>query len=61
MTSAASETTRLREAELLGKTVGLFVEKPPVKDYDRSLAELEAELAKRMEKLKVVGEGSRKD
>ncbi len=55
MTSGASESTRLRAAELLGKTVGLFIEKAPPKDEERSLAELEAELAKRMEKLKVAG------
>ncbi|MDU8943492.1 terminase small subunit [Ovoidimarina sediminis] len=63
MTSGASETTRLRAAELLGKTVGLFVEKPPAKDDDRSLAELEAELAERMAKLKLVGavKGCRED
>ena len=61
MTSGASENTRLRAAELLGKTVGLFAEKAPEKKDDRSLAELEAELANRMAKLKVAGEGGPKD
>ena len=55
MTSGASETTRLRAAELLGKTVGLFAEKAPEREDDRSLAELEAELKKRLEGLKVAG------
>ena len=55
MTSGTSETTRLRAAELLGKTVGLFAEKPPAKEDNRSLPELEAELVERMAKLKVTG------
>jgi hypothetical protein len=62
MTSGASETTRLRAAELLGKTVGLFVEKPPAKEEKRSLAELEDQLRKRLKGLKEAGllEGSPK-
>ena len=60
MTSGASETTRLRAAELLGKTVGLFAEKTQVKKEERSLADLEDELKKRLNGLKVAGsvEGS---
>ncbi|MFC6639573.1 hypothetical protein GV827_12360 [Sulfitobacter sp. JBTF-M27] len=53
MTSGASETTRLRAAELLGKTVGLFAEKAPPKEAEPTLAELEAELMNRLKKLKV--------
>ena len=62
MTSGASETTRLRAAELLGKTVGLFAEKAPAKAEERSLADLEDELKKRLKGLKVAGsvEGSTK-
>ena len=63
MTSGASETTRLRAAELLGKTVGLFAEKTQVKKEERSLADLEDELKKRLNGLKVAGsvEGSPKE
>ena len=59
----ASENTRLRAAELLGKTVGLFTEKAPEKKDERSLAELEAELRKRIKGLKEVDsvEGRPKD
>lgn len=63
MTSGASETTRLRAAELLGKTVGLFAEKTPPKEEEPTLAELEAKLAKRLNSLKLAGvdEGCTKD
>ena len=63
MATGASENTRLRAAELLGKTVGLFTEKAPEKKDERSLAELEAELRKRIKGLKEVDsvEGRPKD
>ena len=58
MRSGKTESARLRAAELLGKTVGMFTIKAEVKkiDDDRSLAELEDkledELRRRMERLK---------
>ncbi|MDU8925935.1 terminase small subunit [Alisedimentitalea sp. MJ-SS2] len=53
MRSGKTEASRLRAAELLGKSVGLFTVKTEIKnDDDQSLAELEDELRQRLERLK---------
>ncbi|MDQ2088647.1 terminase small subunit [Marimonas arenosa] len=64
MRTAKSESARLRAAELLGKTVGLFIDKTEVKDArEPTIAELEEKLKKRLKSLKPVNpmEGHPKD
>lgn len=54
MENGKSETSRLRAAELLGKTVGLFVDQQEAPKMEPTIEELEDEIRMRLGMLKTV-------
>ena len=52
--NAESDSARVQSLHLIGKTIGLFVDKVEVEEADSDLQTLENKLKQKLEKLKVI-------